>query len=269
MPKRLLVTRLFAAANWIAARPSNSLLTTSQERFAARPPERFAGAWAGMMILSLLWGVLLSVLWGLSWRLFKEPANILFTPAAITVAVFVLWPYRLGTTALVEIVAGPSVTFRAMVSALFVAVLTLCFLGLSGTHYHSEKSLPAFLAWARPAAELYRVLILMPFWGGWAMLITGQFCRPNQYTEPAVSAFVRGCGPLAATACMLPPALLTWAYFHFLQGWEISISAVTIVAAIAGGIVLSRRTGGLKRCTLLAGNVLTQLAFVLAYLANR
>jgi hypothetical protein len=269
MAKRLFITRLIAAGHRLAGRPSLMLLTASDEQLNGQPPQRFVNAWPGLMALSLGLGVLLAVLWGLAWQLFKEPANILFTPVAVTVAVFVLWPFRRGMAALAEIIAGPQLTNRAVASALLVAVLTLCLLGLGGGRYHSEKVLPDFLAWARPSAELYRVLILMPLWGGWAMLITGQFCRANQATEPAVVAFTQGCGPLAATACMLPPALLTWAYFHFLGGWEISMSAVTIFAAIGGGVVLSRRAGGLRHSALLAANVLTQLVFVLTYLANR
>ena len=269
MSKRLIIAKLAAVCRWLLSRPSYMLLTASDERLSREAPGRFANAWPGLMLLSLGCGILLAALWGLSWRLFKEPTNIQFTPAAVAVAVFVLWPFRRGISALAEIVAGAGATNRAVVSALSVAVLTLCMLGFSGSQYHREPALPDFLVWARPSVELYRVLILMPLWGGWAMLITGQFCRPNDETEPALAEFVRGCGPTVATACMLLPGLLTWAYFHFLNGWEISISAATIIAAIAGGIAMAHRTKGLKRNTLLAVNVLAQLAFALAYLANR
>jgi hypothetical protein len=265
----MVTAKLIAVCRKLVARPSYLLLTANDEQLSSQDPRRFARAWPGVMILSLAWGALLAAIWGLSWWLFKEPANILFTPAAVTVAVFVLWAFRRGTCALAEIIAGRGATSRAVVAALLVAVLTLCLLGLSSSHYHHENMLPGFLAWGRPKIELYRVLVLMPLWGGWATIISGQFCKPTEETEPAVAEFVRGCSPVAATACMLPPALLTWAYFHFLNGWEISMSAAAIVTAIAGGAALAHRTRGLKRSTLLAANVLTQLAFVLAYLANR
>jgi len=269
MARHAAIGTLAAVARWLVERPSYMLMTAGDEQLSRRPARRFAAAWPGVMALSLGWGVLLAGLWGLSWRLFKEPGGILFTPAAVTVAVFLLWPFRRAASALSEVIAGAGNTQRAILAALLVAVLALCMLGLGSSRYHNESVLPAALAWIRPSAELYRVLIVMPLWGGWAMLITGQFCRPREDTAPAVAAFVLGCGPVAATASMLAPALLTWAYFHFLNGWEMSMSAAAVITAVVGGMALSRRTGGLKRATLLAANVLTQLAFVLSYLANR
>ena len=268
MSKQELTAKFVAACRWAIARPSYMLLTASDEALSAQAPRRFANAWAGVMVLSFALGVLLAALWGLSWRLFRE-SDILFMPAGVTLVVFVLWPFRRGISALTEIIAGPGATHRGVVSALLVGMLTLCLLGLRRNHYHGEAPLPGLLAWVRPSVELYRVLILMPFWGGWGMLIVGQFCRPTGNTEPAVAAFVRGYGPMATAACMLAPAMLTWGYFHFLNGWWTTMPAVTIVAAIAGGIAAARRTGGLKRSTLLATNVLTQVAFMLTYLANR
>ncbi len=263
------IAKLIKAYCWLIDRPSYMLLTASDERLDARQPRRFTHAWGGLMAISLGWGMLAALLWGWSWSIFKEPSQILFTPVAVTITAFVLWPFRRGVIALAEILGGRNAAGRAIAAALLVAVLTLCLLGLRANHYHNEIPLPGFLAWVRPWGELYRVLILMPLWGGWAMLIAGRFCKPNEAASSPVIAFIRGCGPLAATACIIPPTALTWLYFQFLGVWVISLVAVPLVAAIAGAIVLSRPTGGLKRSTLLAANVLTQLAFVLAYLANR
>jgi hypothetical protein len=47
------------------------------------------------------------------------------------------------------------------------------------------------------------------------------------------------------------------------------IPVVTIFGAILGGLVLCRGRGGADRSVLLAANVLTQILFVLAYLAGR
>ena len=47
------------------------------------------------------------------------------------------------------------------------------------------------------------------------------------------------------------------------------IPAAAFVAAVAGGLVLCRRAGGVTRQALLANNLVTQIAFLLAYLANR
>ena len=62
----------------------------------------------------------------------------------------------------------------------------------------------------------------------------------------------------------------TLLYFHFLDWpWRLLIAGVTVFVAICGGVILCRRGGGLRRSALLAVNVLTQTAFILAYLANR
>ena len=58
-------------------------------------------------------------------------------------------------------------------------------------------------------------------------------------------------------------------YFNFLPWTQLSISAAVIFASIAGGAVLGRLNGGLNRKTLLGANLLSQIVFILAYLANR
>jgi hypothetical protein len=253
---------------WLAERPSYMLLTASDGRLAAARPERFANAWVGVMLLSLAWGVLSTLLWGAAWALFR-PQGVHFAPAAVVLTVFLLWPFRRAAVALAETVGGDAPTARALAAALFVAVLCLALLGLKATPYHNERPLPGWLAWVRPRGELYRVLVLAPVWGGWAMLITGQFRRPVEGTEAAVAAFSRGCGAVAAAACMAVPGVLTWVYFGYLWGWEATMSGAAIAAAVGGGLALSARTGGLTRAALLAANVVTQLAFLASCLANR
>ncbi len=260
---------LASAGEWLTSRPAYMLLTADEERLAEATPRRFLYAWAGLMLLSLGWGALIAGVWGWAWFLFKEPQQILFTCVAVTTALYVLWGYRRAFRALAELLGGPDPTGRALAAALLVVGFALCLLGLQSVPFHNESRLPAALAWLRPAAELHRVLLIMPLWGAWAMLITGQLWRPDDRTEPAVVAFVRGCGPLPAAASMALPAVLTWLYFRYLGGWELSLWAAAVVAAVAGGLGIAHLTGGLKRRTLLAVNLLTQCAFLLAYLANR
>ena len=243
------------------------LLTACDERLAAEAPERFRWAWSGVMVLSLLIGLLLVNVWGQAWALFRDYLA-LFTPTAATVGVFVLWPHRRGVAALAKALGGRDATVSASIAALLVVVLALGFLRLTPSSVYGETELPWWIAWARPDHSLYRVLLLMPLWGGWAMLIVGQFRRPDDGTEPAVAAFVRGCGPVAAAACMGAVLVATILYFRFLPWTQLSISGAAALAAIAGGLVLARLTGGLKRSTLLATNVLTQLAFLFGYIAN-
>jgi len=111
------------------------------------------------------------------------------------------------------------------------------------------------------------VLLLMPVWGAWSMLIAIQFCRPDGATDSVTRRFARGCGPLAAAACLAPPLAGTIVYFHYLgPAAQAGISAVTVATAIASGPILCRLARGLTRDALLTGNLLTQLAFLMACL---
>jgi hypothetical protein len=101
------------------------------------------------------------------------------------------------------------------------------------------------------------------------MLLAGQFCRPSARTEPAVAALARGCGAMTTTAVLAVLVAVTVTYFNHLPLTQLGISATAIVTAAAGGVLLCRRWGGLCRSALLASNMLTQIAFLLAYLVHR
>ncbi len=250
----------------LICQPGYMLLTASDERLSAGPAERFRFAWFSLMVLSLLCGVLLVNVWGLTWMLFGD-FGVVIVPGLATAAVFLLWPFRRTSAALTELLGGRDATSRSIVAALLVVALVLGFVRMDSSVVYSEPSLPGWIAWARPHHPLYRVLLLMPLWGGWSMLIVGQFSRPGERTEPAVRSFVKGCGPAAAAGCMGVVLAATILYFSFLPWTQLSISGAAIVAAIAGGLVLTRLAGGIRRTSLLATNVLTQLAFLFAYLA--
>ena len=68
---------------------------------------------------------------------------------------------------------------------------------------------------------------------------------------------------------MAVPLIGSVIYFNYLPWTQLSIPAVAVAAAVLSGWGLSRRAGGLRRRTLLAVNILTQLAFLGAYVANR
>jgi len=262
--------RASSAVAWLARRPGYMLLTASDEALAAEPPERFGLAWLELMALSTLLGVLLVNLWGVSWRIFRD-YDPLIMPAAVTGCVFCLWPFRRGLAALTELLNRSDGPARSVVSATLVLAVVLCLARLDPDWQRREPlALPQWLDWLRPAAKLYRVLLLMPMWGGWGMIIAVKFCRPTGRTEPQVAAFARGCGAAGAAACMAGLLLMSICYFHHLGlGGQICIPLVTVLAAIAGGAGLCRLDGAPTRRALLAGNVVTQMAFVVAYLAAR
>jgi len=263
------IHRFFTSGlGWLARRPSYMLLTACDERLSAEPAARFAHAWAELLVLSICWGLVSVGIWSAAWGLFGRPFGLIL-PAAMVAGVFVLWPFRRASGALVETVSPAETAARATGAAVLVVLLTLALMSLQPYDYRRDAQLPDWIAWFRPWIKLYRVLLLMPLWGAWAMLITPQFSRPKATTEPAVASFARGCGPLAAAAVMALLLAATITYFNFLPWEQVGISAAAVTAAIAGGALCCRASGGLSRRALLAANVLTQLVFLLAYLAGR
>jgi len=155
--------------------------------------------------------------------------------------------------------------------AVVVVVLAMTFMRLSPDSYRGEfPRLPWWIAWVRPQDKPYRVLLLMPAWGTWAMLITLKFCRLGERTEPQLAALVRGCDAVMVAIFMAVLLGVSIFYFHYLGlGGQVLVPLATIVAAIAGGIGFCRPPGGLTRQGLLAANLATQIAFVMAYLVGR
>jgi len=258
---------LASTAAWLGLRPSYMLLTAAPEELARRPAEPFGRAWVGLMVLSVAWGIGAAMLWELCFWVFNWYSGLYLVPTAAVVAAYALWLYRRSIVATAELLAGPDAAGQAPVGAAIVVVLTLVLLGLKGMNEDWATYLPPAIRWARPRA-MYRVLILAPAWGAWAMLITCQFCRPDPATAPAVAALRLRCGPLRTAGCLAALLVGTIWYFNYLPWTQLSISGIAIVSAVAGGGALCRRAGGLRRGALLATNMVTQLAFMLAYLAN-
>lgn len=258
-----------SGVRWVFARPGYVLMTASDERLAAEPAERFRYAWLEVMVWSLVWGLALANMWGGTWRIFHDYEPMIM-PALFTGMLFCLWPYRNATAALAEGIAGKSSGQRAIVSAVIVAALLLSLARLLGETERWELDWIRSLWLLVPDRKMFRVLLLMPLWGGWAMLIATRFCKCRQCAEPQVAAFAAGCGPLPAAMCMAPPLVVSMVYFHHLGvGSQVAIPVVTVVGAIAAGMLFCRAAGGLCRAALLATNAATQILFLWAYLAGR
>jgi hypothetical protein len=260
---------LSGAAARLARRPGYLLLAASDRRLGAEPPGRFRWAWPELMLLSAAWGAGTGLLWEGCTLLFGwYSADFPLIPAAAVLAVMVLWMYRQSVLSLGEIAAGRSRAARPLATALLVVVLALILLGLKSWPPDWPYYLHPWLQWLRPRT-MYRALLLAPVWGAWAMLITPQFRRPDWRSGPQVTAFARGCGPFAAAVCMAAPLAGSVVYFNHMPWTQLGISAAAVLAAVGGGRLLCAVGGGLTRRTLLATNLLTQMVFFLAYLANR
>lgn len=260
-----MIDKLVHICRGLLSRPSYMLLAASDDELSRQPPQRFVHAWWGLLLLSLAWGVALACLWAGAWAVFAHSSTSLhLIPALSFVLATTLWLYRPATLSLAEALAGRDA--RSLGVSVVVVSLLLAGIGLPGGGVRSSLHLSVWWQWLQPYPE-YRVLILAPVWGAWAMLVTCQFRKPCDQTEPAVVALARGAGPIVATASMgaLMAASLCW--LNFLPWTRVLIPAVAAVVATVGGPVLCIRAGGLKRSALLAGNLLTQFAFWMAYLA--
>ena len=241
-------------------------LTAGDERLSAQTPGRFTYAWPGLMGLSVLTGLMLAGVWTVTWQVFQD-YDRLSRPAGVTAIVLLVWPLR---RALVSI--GPALRLRRPANQMAAAAAAAALVGV-GFMSLVERRLssydyvwPDWIAWIRPELSIFRVLLLMPVWGAWSMLIAVQFRRPDGTTDPITRRFAHGCGPLAAAACMAPPLAGTLIYFHYMGrvgAGQLVITGVTIVTAIVSGPILCRIGGGMTRGALLAGNLITQIVFLM------
>ncbi len=259
-------------AAWVLRRPGYLLLTASDGRLASEPAERFRHGWLEVMGWSLIWGLAMANLWGVAWRVFHDYEPLIM-PAVMTGTLLCLWPYRRAVTALVDFVGGPSASGRGVAGAVVVGALLLSLARLLPEWERGPVDFSGwrgFFSWLWPQAKLYRVLLLMPLWGGWAMLIATRFCPCRESAEPQVAAFAGGCRPLPAAISMTVPLAPTLVYFgHLGQGSLVVVALAALAAAILAGPVFCRAAGGLRRSALLAANLATQIVFLWAYLAAR
>ena len=259
--------KVLAPYKWLTERPSYMFLTASDDRLEAQDPGRFTDAWLGLMGLALLTGLTLIGLWSVVWRLFHD-WDRLSRPAGIT-AIFVLaWPMRMALASI-----GPAFRLRSRgnqfaLAAAAAALVGVGFMSLAERYPSAyEYAMPdwiAWIVWVRPELSIFRVLLLMPIWGAWSMLIAGQFRPPNGITDAATRRFIRGCGPLAAAACMAIPMAGTIVYFHYMGVvGQVAVTAGTVLTAIASGPILCAIGGGLTRQALLAASLITQIVFLM------
>lgn len=245
-------------------------LAGSRRRLEAGPPERFARtAWA-MVLLAMAWGLLLAGIWDLTYHLTWARRLDWVVPAALCGAAIVLGPFRPAAAALLGTVL-PNRWWLTWPALAALAALAALMLNHAVRYWDPDwpRQLPPAWGWLWPRA-LYRVLLLMPLWGVWGMLGVGQFHRPGERTDAPTRRLAETTGPLTAAIALALPLAGSFIYLMFLwTPMRFAPPAAAILAALGGGSAICRLKGGLCREALLATNLLTQLAFLAAYLAVR
>jgi hypothetical protein len=248
--------------------PGWTLLAGAERAYLSARPQRYARAWLGLLIGQFLWGLAMIGLWNLSRLLLGYRSETFLLSGVIVMAAILFGPMRRGAPALVDQLAGENPTARILLGGTLLLLLASSLAALRSDWHFQEVRLAAAVAWLRPPSKADRVLLLMPLWGAWTMLILPQFCR-SRLAEPRLLALARGCGPLAGTALMGVLLAVTIGYFAFLPWTQLTIPAACVAAGLGGGLALTRRRGRLDRDTLAAANLLAQLALLVSYLANR
>jgi len=237
-------------------------MTAGDERLDAQEPARFTYVWLGLMGISVLSGLVLIGVWSVIWRTFSD-WDRLSRPAAVTAIVLLAWPLR---RAMVSIGSALGMRDKGNQYGLASACAVLIGVGFMSLveRYPHEYAMPEWIAWIRPELSIFRVLLLMPIWGAWSMLIAVQFRRPDAQTDQITRRFAQGCGPLTAVLCMLLPMVGSLMYFHYMvQPGQWIVTGATVVTAIFSGPIICRLGGGLTRRTLLASNMVTQIVFLM------
>jgi hypothetical protein len=241
------------------------LLTASDDGLGRVSPERFSRAWIGLIVVSGLWGTGSALLWEAGIRVFGEYSGIPLVPAGMVLAASALCMYRRAVPALGGVLGGESRDQRALAAAVVVLFWGFLLLGLRGW----QRDWAPYPWWLIRPQAMYRPLVLAPLWGAWAMLVGCQLSRPGPGTSEALRVFAAGCGPLVTTVCLGGLLAASILYFNYLPWTQLTIAGSAFACGLVCGWGFCRLAGGLNRRALLAANVLTQMVFLLAYLANR
>jgi hypothetical protein len=251
--------------SWFIHHPAVLFYLSSDESLERTPQQRLPYLWIGLIGIGFLWGLASVGLWHGGQWLFGQPKNLFLLPNLLVAGGVMLVMYRRAATALIHALAGRDAAGVSLTAGFLMLVFWVGFVTLPPNRHVQEQILPNWLAWIRPESKLDRLLLLMPLWGAWSMLILPQFRRP---AGGVLGAVARGCGSLTAAAIMGALLAATIGYFAYLPWTQLTIPAVVILAAVGGGLALAKRNGGLDRSVLLATNLLTQLALLLAVAVN-
>lgn len=246
------------------------ILFGSDERLAAHDGQRTGRLWLSVALAGLAAGIALACIWALAANAFPwwYSCYLPLMPVAAVIAALGIGPGRRMLAAPGELLEPARPAASGLVSSVVVGVLALALLGIVPFHREGQ-ALPAWLTWIRPQEE-YRVLLLMPMWGVWAMMTPAHFCRPATGACKLVEAFAYR-QPIAGTAIWMALTLgaSLW-YLKFLTyNWPLLPAAGGLIVGSAGSVAICRAAGGLSRRALLASNFCTQMAFLFGYLAGK
>lgn len=246
------------------------LLFDRRRRFDRRAGDCQGPIWLWLALAATGFGGVLAGAWALASNAFPwwHKSSMPLMPAAAVMAVMGLGPFREALAAPAALLERDDSARSSVVSAVLIGVFMLCLLDLLPSSWEGAW-LPAWLGWLRPQEE-YRVLILMPAWGAWAMMVPTHFVPTSTPAPPLVTTFCRN-QPVGGTAICLAGVLAgsLWQLSFLAYGWAALPAGAAATVGSFGAVAVCRFNGGVSRQALLASNVATQLAFLLGYLSAK
>ncbi len=115
---------------------------------------------------------------------------------------------------------------------------------------------------------IYRALILAPLWGRWGILLAAGIGRTARGCDPVTASLCRAVRPTFILASVLVPILLSGVYCSHKNNRLIGVIMGLVVLAVTfiGTVIMTRRTSGQTRSSLLATGLLSELTFLACYL---
>jgi len=265
-----------------AALAGRFLFLSRDPRDGDNPNWRRAGRWLSPWGLAI--GALYAAVFGLFWRGFGEYQGIRWIPVAAVVAVDLAWGgYRLlagaaslaahDGTARLERTTEPNV--QAAVTVVLIGIIKFAL--LASLPIGTWQTPPAGVwGWEAVFAKLgplypdpvYRPLILMPFWGRWAMSLATSIGRPSAASTPRFQWMAQGASLATILLQWLLGAVLTVVYCsgsgeHVARGVVIALSMLLV--AYVASFTLARQANGQTEATISATGVAVEVVFLALY----
>lgn len=243
------------------------------EKIKAMPGEKFAKIYFGLIVFSaIISACMIGIFTGLTSIILENSAgqtSQYFIAGFAAMLFFLLGPYSLAHKFSIKFLSQSDQTKRMIFTVAIMLGSVIFLSALRHEYYRFEYELPGFLEQLRPDSKIFRVLIIMPLWGMWAMMVLLQFSRPSLERCSPSHHFAKGCGPLRVAITMGALIAISICFFAFMPWTQLIISAAAIATALIAGSVLKHLNGKLDRTVLLATNLLTQLAVLASYIAVR
>lgn len=246
------------------------------------PNWRRVGSWLSPWGLAL--GILYAIIFGIFWRGFGEYQGIRWIPVAAIVAVDLAWGgYRLlaGTTRLANIDETTKVEHVAelalkvalivmLVGIVKFALLVSLPIGTWQTPPAGAWDWEAFFSRLGPLypRTIYRPLILMPFWGRWAMSLAMSIGRASSSSTLRFQHMAQGISLTHILVQWFCGTVLTVVYCsgsgeHVARGVVIALGMLLV--AYLASFVLARRVNGQTEATICATGLVTEVVFLTLY----